>query len=194
MSKRKLNNSNLYSNSSPSPSPLLCDIPYSNASPSGGTLAKCQNRKKADYWTDENSIGINLGSWLCMETWIFDTPYFKPCYGFNHDNTDRGTCAGKIPDGTTENYQRGELATIREINQVVASKLSFPLPDGIDSFPSNPGEVNQTWTMFKDNIPPIGRIEPDANAPTQYNIDGAINLMQMFWSTFLTKNDNIKYD
>ena len=135
-------------------------------STSGGTLAKCQNTKKADYWTDENSIGINLGSWLCMETWIFDTPYFNPCFD-GDGKGNAGNCAGKISDGTTENYQRGELATIREYNQVANGNHT-------------PGQADQTWTMFTKNIPPIGRVEPDALDSTA---DGAIKLMKMFWST-----------
>ena len=183
MSKRKLNSSNLYSNSSPSPTPL-CDIPYSNASPSGGNDRKCKNSKKADYWTDENSIGINLGSWLCMETWIFDTPYFKPCYSFNQDQTDRGTCNDCNVKGVTQNYQRGELGTIREYNQVASKK-------------HNPGQGTQEWSIFKYDIPPTNRVEPDALNSSNDGADGAdgaIKLMQMFWSTFLTtNNNNIQY-
>ena len=57
-----------------------------------------------------NQIGVNLGSWLTMETWMFDFPPFKPQANSN-GLSDFG---GKVPNNT--NYQRGELGTIREVN------------------------------------------------------------------------------
>ena len=58
----------------------------------------------------KNQIGINLGSWLTMETWMFDYPPFKP----QANSSGKSDFGGKVPNKT--NYQRGELGTIREVN------------------------------------------------------------------------------
>ena len=58
----------------------------------------------------KNQIGINLGSWLVMESWMFDYPPFKP----QANSSGKSDFGGKVPNKT--NYQRGELGTIREVN------------------------------------------------------------------------------
>ena len=55
-------------------------------------------------------IGVNLGSWLNMETWMFDFPPFKP----QSNDTGVSDFGNTVPNMT--NYQRGELGTIREVN------------------------------------------------------------------------------
>lgn len=79
-------------------------------------MKTCNINKKGDIYSDNNSVGINIGGWINMETWIHDTKYYMPQIQSNNPyqvNTS-------LPNGN--NYQRAELATIREINNEYTNK------------------------------------------------------------------------
>ena len=133
-------------------------------------MSNCKIKKKDSPYSDNNRIGINLGGWICIETWIHDTKYYMPQI-INNNGPNF-----KNPVSNGNNYQRAELGTIREINN------NTPINGKISNTPGNPSE---DWSSFNYNIPPTNRVEPISG--------GAKDFMSMHWATFLsTKINNTK--
>ena len=100
----------------------------------------CTLSVKDDPYGSNNMIGINVGSWLNLETWIFDSKFFMPC-------TSSDANGDVTIWSATGNYQRGELGTVREINRVASSSAAA-------------GSGGNDWATFNGNIPPPNRVEP----------------------------------
>ena len=100
-----------------------------------------------------------------METWIHDTKFYMP----QVKNNNPYQVNTSLPNGN--NYQRAELATIREVNNQYTNK-------------NNTGNPNLEYSLFNDNIPPTNRIEPKEG--------GAKTFMSLHWATFLSDLVNDK--
>lgn len=128
-------------------------------------MQNCNLNKKEDVYSENNSIGINIGGWINMETWIHDTKFYMP----QVKNNNPYQVNTSLPNGN--NYQRAELATIREVNNQYTNK-------------NNTGNPNLEYSLFNDNIPPTNRIEPKEG--------GAKTFMSLHWATFLSDLVNDK--